>query len=239
MIEPSNLVIGTSVAKKYNLKKGDKFVLSDIANEKEYAFKIEDIVDYSIGLTVFMDIDSMRELFNQDEDYYNVVLSDNALDVEDGRLYSITTKQDIEHSSQIFINKMISLIIALMAVSLVIFCAVMFLMLNVMIERASFGISLVKIFGFRTGEIRKLYLNGNFFVVTVGAIISIPIAKVIIDLIYPNLVANITCGTYIDFSPIYYAALFAGIILIYFVISGILTAKLNKVTPADVLKNRE
>lgn len=57
----------------------------------------------------------------------------------------------------------------------------MYLMLNVMIERASFGISLVKVFGFKTKDVKKLYLNGNAILVAVGALVEIPLAKVIID----------------------------------------------------------
>jgi len=39
----------------------------------------------------------------------------------------------------------------------------------------------MKIFGFNGREVRKLYLDGNRLVVIVGALISIPAAKWIID----------------------------------------------------------
>ncbi len=59
-----------------------------------------------------------------------------------------------------------------------------------MIERASFGLSLVKIFGFRTKEIRKLYLNGNALTVAIGAVITIPFSKLITDVMYPSFIAQ-------------------------------------------------
>ncbi|MCD7955749.1 MAG: hypothetical protein LUG93_08370 [Lachnospiraceae bacterium] len=34
---------------------------------------------------------------------------------------------------------------------------------------AAFGISLVKVFGYRTKEVRKLYLDGNLYTVIIGA----------------------------------------------------------------------
>lgn len=132
------------------------------------------IADYSAGLAVFMDIDSMRELFGQEDDYYNMLLSDSALDIDEGRLYSVTTRSNIERSSAVFTELMMPMVIMFSVVSVIIFCVVMYLMMNVMIDRASFGISLVKIFGYRTGEVRKLYLNGNTIVVAVGALIAIP-----------------------------------------------------------------
>lgn len=72
---------------------------------------------------------------------------------------------------------MMNMIYTLLIVSAVIFCVVMYLMMKVMIDRSAFGISLVKIFGYRMKEIRKLYLNGNFYVIAVGTAVCIPLAE--------------------------------------------------------------
>lgn len=235
----SKLTVSASAAQKYGLKKGDKLILTDSANDMDYAFTITDIADYSAGLAVFMDIDSMRELFGQEDGYYNMLLSDEAIDVDEGRLYSVTSRSDIERSSAVFTELMMPMVIMMTVVSVIIFCVVMYLMLNVMIERAAFGISLVKIFGYRTNEVRKLYLNGNTAVVAVGAVIAIPAAKLFIDAIYPYMVSNVACGMNLYFEWYMYAAVYIGIMLIYFAVNGLLTAKLKNITPAEVLKNRE
>lgn len=235
----SNVIVSSSVAQKYNLSVGDKLILTDSANDMDYAFTVKGIAEYSVGLTVFMDIDSMRELFDVDEDYYNMLLSDEELDIEDGRIYSVTTKADIERSSSVFSKMMRPMVTMLISVSVVVFFAVMYLMLNVMVDRASMGISLVKIFGFRTGEIRKLYLNGNAIIVAVGALISIPSAKCIMNYVFPSFIANTSCGINLTFSPGFYVAIFAGIMVVYFIVNTVLVAKLKKISPAEVLKNRE
>lgn len=235
----SNVIVSSSVAQKYNLSVGDKLILTDSANDMDYAFTVKGIAEYSVGLTVFMDIDSMRELFDVDEDYYNMLLSDEELDIEDGRIYSVTTKADIERSSSVFSKMMRPMVTMLISVSVVVFFAVMYLMLNVMVDRASMGISLVKIFGFRTGEIRKLYLNGNAIIVAVGALISIPSAKCIMNYVFPSFIANTSCGINLTFSPGFYVGIFAGIMVVYFIVNTVLVAKLKKISPAEVLKNRE
>ena len=127
----------------------------------------------------------------------------------------------------------------MITMSIIIFCVVMYLMMNVMIDRASFGISLVKIFGFRTNEIRKLYLNGNAVTVAIGAVITIPLAKVIMDSVYPTFLAQNACGLNLHFPWYMYALIFAGIMIFYFVVSTLLVRKIKKITPAEVLKNRE
>lgn len=235
----SKITASASAVQKYGLKKGDKLILTDSATDMDYAFTITDIADYSAGLAVFMDIDSMRELFGQEDGYYNMLLSDKALNIDEGRLYSATTRSDIERSSAVFTELMMHMVIMLTVVSVIIFCVVMYLMMNVMIERASFGISLVKIFGYRTNEVRKLYLNGNTAVVAVGALIVIPVSKLCMDAIYPYAISNVACGMNLHFKWYMYAMIYVGIMLIYFAVNGLLAAKLNKITPAEVLKNRE
>lgn len=235
----NKIVVASSTAEKFNLKKGDKLILQDSDKNMDYAFTVERIVPYSVGLYAFMDIGSMRELFNQKDDYYNVVFSSKKLNIDAGRLYSITTKKDISKSSDVFINETMPMIIMLITVSIIIFCMVMYLMMKVMIERSSFSISLIKIFGYRTSEIRKLYLDGNFYIISIGAVISIILSKKLMDMIYPCLVSNVASGFDIAFSWKMYLAIYAGIILLYFLINHILTRRLNKITPAEVLKNRE
>lgn len=235
----SSIVASSAAAQKYKLSVGDKLILSDTANDMDYAFTVEDIAEYSVGLTVFMDIDSMRELFGKDEDYYNMLLSDSELDIESGRIYSVTTKADIEKSASVFVDQMGGMFTMLIGMSIIIFCVVMYLMMNVMIDRASFGISLVKIFGFRTKEIRRLYLNGNAIIIAAGAVISVPLSKAIMDGIYPFFIAQNACGMNLEFPWYIYAAIFGAIIIFYLLVSTILVGKLKKITPAEVLKNRE
>ena len=69
-------------------------------------------------------------------------------------------------------------------VSSLIFAVVMYLMMKVMIDRCAFHISMVKVFGYRTKEIKKLYLDGNFYVIAVGAAVCIPMAKKCMDLMF-------------------------------------------------------
>ena len=234
-----DLVIASSTAQKYDLSVGDTFIMDDTAEDIRYAFNVSEIVPYSIGLTAYMDIDSMRELFGESKDYYNLLLSDKSLSIESSHVYSITQRSDVENAAGIFVDQMMSLVIILITVSVLIFIAVMYLMLNVMIDRASFGISLVKIFGYRMNEIRKVYLDGNFYAVMLGACIIIPLVKLAADSIYPFFIANTAMGMNLHFEWYLYVGVFLGILAVYLIISTILTHKIKKIVPAEVLKNRE
>ena len=80
------VVISSAAAQKFGVKVGDKLVLSDEVNERDYAFTVKDIVHFASGVYVFLDRDAMQELFDQEDDYYNVVFADHALDIDNGRL---------------------------------------------------------------------------------------------------------------------------------------------------------
>ena len=232
-------VINNSLHERYGYEVGDRFVLRDEAAEKEYCFTVTDICDYAPGFTVFMNIDSMRELFGEDEDYFNAVYSDRALDIDEGRLYAVTTKDDIARSSAVFVDMMWPMIVTLTGAGTIILCVVMYLMTGVMIDRSAFGISLIKIFGYRAGEIRKLYLYGNFAVVAIGGLIVIPVAKKLMDTIFPLFIPNVACTMQFACPWYFYAAIYALLLLIYLGASALLTRKIKKITPAEVLKNRE
>ena len=235
----NKIIASDSVAVRYKVGVGDKIIFSDTANDIDYAFTVADIVPYSVGLTVFMDIDDMRDLFGEDEDYYNVVMSDHELEIEEGRLYAVTSKADIDKAAGIFLKLMQSMFMMLIGASVLIFGLVMYLMIAVMIDRSSFGISLLKIFGFRKVEIQKLYLDGNRLMIIAGALIAVPVSKWFMDTIFPSFIGNVACAIHLEFPWYLYVMIFAGILATYELINLFMMAKLNRVNQTEVLKNRE
>ena len=110
---------------------------------------------------------------------------------------------------------------------------------NLDIRTTTMGISLIKIFGYRPGEIRSLYLNGNLLVIAVGGLLTIPIAKVIIDRLYPSFIANVACSMDLRYPWYYYLGIYGCILLVYLAVNRILVSKINRITPAEILKDRE
>jgi putative ABC transport system permease protein len=235
----NKVMISSAMAEKYHLKTGEKLIVTDKEADQDYAFTITGITQYSVGLYVFMDINSMRELFEQKEDYYNVVFSDKPLDIDAGRLYAVTSKEDIIKSAEVFIAMMLPMIQMLVGVSALILGVVMYLMMKVMIDHSAYSISLMKVFGYRRNEIRKLYLNGNFYTIAVGAAVCIPLSKKVMDGVYPILISNVACGADLGYTWRLYTGMFTVIILLYFLINQLLMRRIKQMTPALLLKDRE
>ncbi len=235
----NKVVLSSAMAQKYGLRVGDQVVLSDEEEEIDYGFQVAGVIQYSAGLYAFMDIESMRELFGMPEDYYNVVFSDRELEIDPGRLYDVITREAVYESSDVFTELMMPMVIMMTVVSALVFVIVLYLMMRVVLDRSAFGISLLRVFGFRTGELRKLYLNGNFYVVALGALLCLPAAKRLMDGMYPMLVSNVACGMNLTFSWKLYGLIYGTILALYFLINQLLVGRLKKLVPADILKNRE
>lgn len=237
--EKNKVVLASAMAQKYGLKEGDVFVLQDGDTDMDYAFEVAGITKYTPGFYVFMDIEQMRELFGEDKEYYNVVFSDHALSIDAGKLYATTTRAEVEKASGVFTRMMMPMIYMMIGVSAFIFFVVMYLMMKVMIDRSSYGISLLMVFGYRSKELKKLYLNGNFYMIAVGAAICLPVSKIVMNAMYPYLVSNVACGLDLGLSWQIYAGIYVAILVLYFIINYLLVRRLGKIVPAEFLKNRE
>ncbi|MCR5797776.1 MAG: ABC transporter permease, partial [Eubacterium sp.] len=234
-----NVVVSSALAEKFGLKPGEDFVVTDDENDQKYAFNIDSISECECGFYVFINIDKMREMFDKADNYYNVLFSDKKLDIDSGRLYSVTSRQDVVKGASVFSDLMMPMVFTLTFASIAIFCVVMYLMMKVMIDRSAMSISLVKIFGYRRREIKKLYLDGNFAIIAVGAALIIPITKQLMNLVFPYMVSNVNCGLNLS-CPIYvYFIMYAVIIGLYLGINALLVRKLDKYTPAEILKDRD
>ena len=234
-----DVVISSSFAEKFGLKVGEEFVVTDDDKDLKYAFSVKDITEYSTAYYIFMDIDVMRDMMGEADDYYNVLFTDKKLSIDPGRVYTMTSREDIVKGSSVFTSLMMPMIYTLSGASAVIFCVVMYLMMKVMIDRSAYNISLIKVFGYKRKEIRKLYLDGNFYIIALGALICLPLSKVIMNKLFPFMISNVACGLNIDTPIIFYIVTYIVIILLYLIINKILVQRLNKFTPAEVLKNRE
>ncbi len=234
-----DVVVSSAFAEKFWLKKGEEFIVTDEEKDVKYAFSVKDITTYSAGFFIFMDIDEMRDMMGETSDYYNVLFTDKEIEIDPGRVYSITGKDDIVKGTSVFTDLMMPLIYTLAMAAGVIFCVVLYLMMKVMIDRSGQNISVIKVFGYKHKEIRKLYLDGNFYIIAIGALIVLPLSKMIMNMMFPFMISNISCGLNVK-TPIYFFLLvYAGVIALYFFINALLVKQLDKYTPAEILKNRE
>lgn len=238
-ISEEEISISSAVAQKYGLKVNESISLWSEADEKNYTFKIREIVPYGAGLFCFMDIDNMRKCFNEEENAYNVIFSSQELSIDPSLIYAISTKAEARESGYIFMDNMRSMIAIMLIVSVLLFIIVMYQMLKVIVNRCTLSIALMKLLGYTRREIQKFYMDGCFIVVGIGALVFIPAAKAFMDMLYPYFIANVACEPDFSWNPAIYLIVYAGILLCYLLTRQILVKKLDQIPVSVILKNRE
>jgi|GEM_PF-6392222 len=235
----NEVLISTSAMRKFNLSTGDRITLSEATGSKTRTFQITGVADYSAGSFLFMNIDVMRELYEREETYMNVLFSDEKIDLEPENIAYKVSRDDIIGYGDIFRQLMYGLLRLLAFTSTFILITVLYLMQKNVIDRSTYSIALTKTFGYSEREVRRLYLRFGFVVVAVGAVFLVPLSKVVVDRIFPILVSNVGVGMDTSVPFLTYPMIMLWIFLIYSAVYALLNGRLRKVRASEILKQRE
>ncbi|CAM4502223.1 ABC transporter permease [Paenibacillus typhae] len=231
--------ISNAVAYKYGLGPNDTIDLRDSINDKSYTFKVKGVVPYSPGLYIFADIKYVREVFMQDEGYYNILLSANELKIDKSLIASVITLEDIAQSAAKLHDIMKSLISLLLTVSIVIFILVLYLLLKMMVDKAISSIALIKMFGYNEKEVRKLYLGNTSYTVALAVLLGLPLSTWIVKRIWPYMISNIAAG-FESVIPFNLYLVTIGIVFIsYITVQLMLARHIKQISLLEVLRSRE
>jgi putative ABC transport system permease protein len=237
--EKNDVVISDSVANKFGYKVGDEITLSDNLEDRNYNFRVKEVVNFASGLYIFMDINNMRELFGKEDDYYNTLMSDQELSIEAGRIATVITVDKMVAAARQMFTMMYGLVITILGASVLLFAIVMYLLVKMMIDKSTFSISLIKVFGYNEREIKKLYLGTTFYTVALSTIIAIPVSKMIINKIFPYMVSNVSAGMNATMSPQSDLIMVAIILGAYAAVNFMVGRHLKKISLVEILKERE
>jgi putative ABC transport system permease protein len=184
-----------------------------------------------------MNREQLNHLVGEKEDYYNAYLSEDSLDIDDRYIYSKTTSSEVIDSVKSILDNKKEMKAALTAVSIIVFIIVMYLILKMLIDKSTFSISLVKVFGYTNKELNKIYLGSSFYTVVISMIISLPISTFIFNKIYPQIVAHVQSYMFVKIKLVSYLIMFVISIVTYFISKEILKKHLYSVKLSEILKN--
>lgn len=236
----NKISVGSGTALKYGLKAGDMFTVNFVDRHRYYTFEVENIVDFSPGLYVFMKIDDMRRTFGEDSDYYNALVSDKKIDIDQGRVFSYYSKESIVKSvKDTFDDSELSTLIFFF-ITIAVFMIITFLMIKLMIDRSRMNISLFRVFGYNRTEIKQLFIDGNFYLIVFSVLAGMPIAKLFVDKVwFPASSYGLDMGFDTRYPVWLYLLIVMAVIVVYLIVSSILGVVANKITVSEILKNRE
>ncbi|GAA0179619.1 hypothetical protein SH2C18_24580 [Clostridium sediminicola] len=119
------------------------------------------------------------EKFNKENGYpkgsYLEILSNKKMNIEDDKLLTTNSKDDIISGYASLIKPLQYMLIMISVFSFVIALIIIYIVTSLLIEENKNTISMLKVFGYRKREIHNLILKSNTILVVVGYLISIPI----------------------------------------------------------------
>lgn len=233
------MIVSASIKDKFNWNKGDTVILKDNLDGSLHNYKIIDVMDLQYGMYVFTDINTMRKQYSVGDNYWNVVYSNSKLDINENNLAETLTKTDSLYGASARINSLMTVILSLMGMGILIFIGMLYMIINLMIEKYQNSICVLKILGYSHRDVCQMYLLTSLFVVIVSMIISIPISFKVVSLIYPNIIATVLNGMQVKMPFATLITTIALILISWIFVVLIISRRLSKMSALDILRFKE
>lgn len=239
-LNDGDVLVSDSYADKYEIVDGGKLKLKESYTDDTYDLKVTGSVVYPAALAVFVTEDDFREIFDKDEDYFTGYFSNDKLtDIED-HVVSEITKDDMIKVSRQLTKSMGGMFYIVVVFSLVMFMLLVYLLTKLIVEKNTVSISMVKILGYDTKEISKLYLSSTTVMVAVVTLLDILLSYLSIKVIYRAMLIDMLSGWMpIYMAPWIFPLMFVLSFACYLVISLLQMKRIKRIPMDEALKNVE
>ncbi len=235
-IENQNMVIVSSDLKsKYGFDNNSIIRLDEKYNDNNYKFTVDGVYQTTGTLVIFMDANLFKETF---DDYLTSYFSDNKLDISDEYVYKIISLDDLIVVSNQLADSMGRVFILFTVISVILFALLIFLLAKIVIEKNQNQISMLKIVGYKTFDINKIYNVSTGIITIISLVISTFIAQFFIKLAW-DIVLKSKMSGWLDFyiAPYLYPVIFGIGIGAFLLVYLIESRKISKINLALALKD--
>ena len=236
------VVFGGGLLDKFGWKEGQQVELHDKFEDKDYSLEYAD-EDCTWGsksdMNVYLSIEDFNKLFGNDTAYFNGYVSDETLELDARYFAGDTTPDDMRAVGNQFVDMMSSLIGMMVGLAVFIFLLFMYLLTKAVIDRSARSISYMKVFGYRNGEISRLYIRSITLCVAASLVLSLPVIIGSLTAIFRAMLLSYN-GNIEIYVPWWSMAECAGIgFATYLVVALLHTRSIKRVSLAEALKVQE
>lgn len=239
--DSDEVYISGAYAEKFQLEPGDKITLKEKYDKKKYTFKVKGIYDYSGALCVFMPQKQLNDTFDLGSYYFSGYFSNSKItDINKKYIGSIVNLEALTKVSRQLTVSMGGMMNLINGFAIGIFIVLIYLLSKIIIEKNAQSISMAKILGYTNGEIGKLYIWSTTIVVVICLLLSLPIEKAIMGVVFRKMMLSSVSGwiaLWID--PKIYLKMFLIGIGTYAVVSLLEYRRIRRIPMDEALKNTE
>lgn len=239
--DSDEVYISGAYAEKFQLEPGDKITLKENYEKKKYTFKIKGIYDYNGALCVFMPKKQLNDTFDLGSYYFSGYFSKSKItDINKKYIGSVVDLNALTKVSRQLTVSMGGMMSLINGFAIGIFIVLIYLLSKIIIEKNAQSISMAKILGYTNGEIGKLYIWSTTIVVVICLLLSLPIEKAIMGVVFREMMLSSVSGwiaLWID--PKIYLKMFLIGIGTYAVVSLLEYRRIRRIPMDEALKNAE
>ncbi len=236
------VVFGAGLLDKFGWKEGQSVSFHDKFEDKDYSLEYAgsgDTWGSKSDMNVYMGIDDFNELFGNDGAYFNGYASDEQLSLDSRYYAGDTTPDDMRAVGDQFIGMMSDLIGMMVGLAVFIFLLFMYLLTKAVIDRSARSISYMKVFGYRDGEISRLYIRSITLCVIASLVLCEPLIIGSLTAIFRAMLIAYS-GNIEIYVPWWSMAACAGIgFATYLVVALLHTRSIKRVSLSEALKVQE
>ncbi len=229
------VIVSSGLKFKYGLKKGSSIELEEKYKDNKYKLNVEEVYNTTGSLVIFMDATYFKEMF---DDYLVSYFSDNKLDISDEYIYKVISLNDLIVVSNQLADSMGRVFVLFTSISVILFALLIFLLAKIVIEKNQNQISMLKIIGYKTFDINKIYNISTGIITILSLIISTFIAQFFIKLAW-DIILKTKLSGWLDFyvAPYLYPIIFGIGVIAFLIVYLIESRKISKINLALALKD--
>ena len=234
------VVLGAGMVDKFGLEPGDTLSLYDKYEDAWHEVTFDGTTwGTKSDMSIYMSLADFNEFFDNDADYFNAYASNDELTFDGRYLASGLTPEDMDAIGDQFTGMMDDMIGMLLGLSVFIYLIFMYLLTKAVIDRSARSISYMKVFGYRDGEISKLYIRSITLCVVASLVLCLPVIIGVLTLVFRGMLLSYN-GNIEIFVPsdAMVKCLLAGLVT-YLVVAMLHTRAIKHVSLSEALKVQE
>lgn len=237
-LDEGKFYISEMSAYAYHVKAGDTITVRNIADLKEYPIHVDGVFVNGSQSLMVASRKTVNDLLSMPDDAYAMVMSKEKLPYRDSELLREVSKTSLSEALDKTINQgMKDMLMPITVIAVIISVITTYLMVNILLNESTSVISMLKVLGYRDGEINRIVTYIYHLLLPIGIALGIWLGTVLNRLNFESQAAkyNSFIENYVTPQSI---LICVGITLGSYVISMLLlSSKVKKVEMVESLKN--
>ncbi|GFR36174.1 ABC transporter permease [Thermobrachium celere] len=233
-VKVDKIYITNSLYEKLNKK--NNIELINLFNNQELELKIDDVVDVYTGNVIYMPLEDLNKIINEERNSINGIFSQQPLNIDSKLILKYESIDETLKSFDIALEPVKYMLVAMGILSFIIALIVVYIVTSLIIEENKYTISMLKVLGYYENEINSLMLSFILLPSVLGYVLSIPFVKGFLNSILKTSLKDINLAIPIEINPIYSLFGFAIIYTVLLVSKYISKKRIFKISMVDILK---